>query len=84
VEVNQEVMMTIMRLSCLLLLEPDTYANPKGTRQLTAPRKINLAVEAAEVSVEAVVAVATKEEASSWDLAIDVANLVTGRGTAGK
>jgi hypothetical protein len=64
------LMMTIMRLSCLLLLEPVTYAKPKGTKQLTAPRKTNLAVEA-------VVAVATKEEASSWDLAINVANLVT-------
>jgi hypothetical protein len=72
--------MTIMRFCCLLLLEPVNYVKPKGTRQLTAPRKTNLAVEA----VEAVGGVATKEEASSWDLAINVANLVTVRGTAGK
>jgi hypothetical protein len=80
---NQEVMMTITRLYCLLLLEPLTYANPKDTRQLTAPRKTNLAVEAVEVAVGAVEAVATNEEASSWDLAINVAYLVTGRGLLG-
>jgi hypothetical protein len=77
-------MMTIMRLYCLHLLEPVNYSNLKGTRQLNAPRRTNLATEAVEVALEAVLAAATNDEASSWDLAINVVNLFTGRGTAGK
>jgi hypothetical protein len=40
-EENQEEMKTIMKLYCLLLQELVTFVNPKDTRQLIAPRKIN-------------------------------------------
>jgi hypothetical protein len=83
-EENQEEMKTIMKLCCLRLQELVTFVNPKDTRQLIAPRKLNQEGEAAEVVAEAVAAVATRVEASLWDLATSVANSVIGKGTAGK
>jgi hypothetical protein len=66
------------------LLELVTFVNPKETRQLIDPRKTNQAGEAAEVAAEALAAVDTRVEASSWDLATSVENSVTVKGIAVK
>jgi hypothetical protein len=76
-EDNNEIVLSAFAGTCYL-------CKSQGHKAADCPKKNKSGGGGAEVAAEAVAAVATRVEASSWDLATSVANSVTGKGIAGK